>query len=315
MTPSRRVAWQATLHEEDFLATLLGGTAVAWPLAARAQQAGKPPTIGFLGSGTPTSQRTWVTAFVERLRELGWIEGRTITIVYRWAEGRPERFVEIAGEFVQLKVDVIFAVGTEAALAMKEATSVIPIVFPVAGDPVGTGLVGSLAHPGGNATGLSNQAIDLGRKRLEILREVVPGLSRLAIMANAAYAGGAPEMDEVRAATRKLGIELVPLEPRRTEEITPALESIKDRVEALYVVGDPLMNLNRMRINTFALAARLPTMYVQREYVETGGLMSYGPNYLDLNRRAATMWTRFCAGPSRETSRWSSRLSSIWSSI
>ena len=263
------------------------GSAAVWPLVARAQQAGKLPTIGYLGSGTPTSQRTWITAVVERLRELGWIEGRTITIVYRWAEGRPERFAEIAREFVQLKVDVIFAVGTEAALAMKEATSVIPIVFPVAGDPVGTGLVGSLAHPGGNVTGLSNQAIDLGRKRLEILREVLPGLSRLAIMANAAYAGGAPEIDEVRAATRKLGVELVPLEPRRTEEITPALESLKDRVEALYVVGDPLMNLNRMRINTFALAARLPTMYVQREYVESGGLMSYGPNYPDLNRRAA----------------------------
>jgi putative ABC transport system substrate-binding protein len=273
------------VRRRKFIA-LLGGAA-AWPLAARAQQAGRLPTIGYLGSGTPTSQPKWVTAFVERLRELGWIEGRTTTIVYRWAEGRPERFVEIAGEFIQLKVDVIFAVGTDAALAMKEATSVIPIVFPVAGDPVGTGLVGSLAHPGGNVTGLSNQAVDLGRKRLEILREVLPGLSRLAIMANAAYAGGASEIGEVRAATRKLGVELVPLEPRRTEEITPALEPLKDRVEALYVVGDPLMNLNRMRINTFALAARLPTMYAQRDYVESGGLMSYGPNYPDLNRRAA----------------------------
>ena len=267
--------------------TLFGGAAAGWPLAANAQQAAKLPTIGFLGSGTPTSQRTWVTAFVERLREFGWIEGRTITIVYRWAEGRPERFAEIAREFVQLKVDVIFAVGTDAALAMKEATSVIPIVFPVAGDPVGTGLVGSLAHPGGNVTGLSNQAVDLGRKRLEILREVLPGLSRLAIMANGAYAGGAPEIGEVRAATRKLGVELVSIEPRRTEEITPALEPLKDRVEALYVVGDPLMNFNRWRINTFALAARLPTMYAQREYIETGGLMSYGPNYPDLNRHAA----------------------------
>jgi putative tryptophan/tyrosine transport system substrate-binding protein len=274
------------IERRKFLATL-GGAAAAWPLAARAQQPGKLPTIGFLGSATPTSQRTWVTAFVERLRELGWIEGRTITIVYRWAEGRPERFVEIAREFVQLKVDVIFAVGTEAAHAMKEATSVIPIVFPVAGDPVGTILVGSLARPGGNVTGLSNQATDLGTKRLEILREVLPGLRRLAIMANAAYAGGAPKIGEIRAAARKLGVELVVLEPRRTEDITSALEPLKDRVEALYVVGDPLMNLNRMRINTFALAARLPTMYVQREYVETGGLMSYGPNYPDLNRRAA----------------------------
>jgi putative ABC transport system substrate-binding protein len=274
------------MKRREFI-TLLGGAAAAWPIAARAQQPGKLPTIGFLGSGTPTNQRTWVAAFVQRLHELGWIEGRTINIVYRWAEGRPERFAEIASEFVQLKVDVTFAVGTEAALAMKEATSGIPIVFPSAGDPVGTGLVASLARPGGNVTGLSNQAVDLGRKRLEILREVLPGLSRLAIMANAAYAGGAPEIGEVHAAARTLRVELVALDPRRTEDITPALESIKDRVEALYVVGDPLMNLNRMRINTFALAARLPTMYVQREYVETGGLMSYGPNYLDLNRRAA----------------------------
>ena len=181
------------MKRREFI-TLLGGTALAWPLAARGQQRDKLPTIGFLGSATPTSQGTWITAFVERLRELGWIEGRTITIVYRWAEGRPERFAEIAREFVQLKVDVIFAVGTEAALAMKEVTSVIPIVFPVAGDPVSTGLVGSLARPGGNVTGLSNLATDLGTKRVEILREILPGLSRLAIMANADYAGGVPEI-------------------------------------------------------------------------------------------------------------------------
>ena len=159
--------------------TILGGAAVAWSVAARAQQPGKPPTIGYLGGGGPISQRGWVDAFPQRLRELGWIEGRTVAIEYRWGEGRPERYAEIAAEFVRLKVNLIFAGGTEAAVAAKQATSVIPIVFPTAGDPVGSGLVASLSRPGGNVTGLSNQASDLPAKRLELLREVVPGLRRL----------------------------------------------------------------------------------------------------------------------------------------
>jgi putative ABC transport system substrate-binding protein len=273
------------IGRRKFLATL--GGAAAWPLAARAQQPGKVPTIGFLGSGTPTSQRTWVDAFVQRLRELGWIEGRTVAIDYRWAEGRPERFAEIAAEFVRLKVDVIFAVGTEAALAAKNATAVIPIVFPVAGDPVGTGIVASLARPSGNVTGLSNLAADLAAKRLEILRDVLPRLARLAILANVGSPAAVLEMHEFRGAASTLGLEVVPLEIRRTDDIAPALESLNGRADTLYVVGDPLANFNRIRINTFALVARLPTMYVQREYVEAGGLMSYGPNYPDLNRRAA----------------------------
>jgi putative tryptophan/tyrosine transport system substrate-binding protein len=273
------------LKRRDFI-TILGGAAVAWPLAAQAQQA-KPPTIGFLGSGAQISQRAWADAFVRRLRELGWIEGSTITIDYRWAEGRPDRFAEIAAEFVRLKVDLIYAVGTEATLAAKKATSVIPIVFPVAGDPVGTGMVASLARPGANVTGLSNLAADLAAKRLEILREVYPGLARLAIMANVGYPGAVLEIGEFQAASRAVGLEVAALEIRRTEDIAPAFESLKGRAEALYVVGDPLANLNRIRINTFALVARLPTIYVQREYVEAGGLLSYGPNYPDLNRRAA----------------------------
>jgi len=224
---------------------------------------------------------------VQRLRELGWIEGRTVAIDYRWAEGRPERFAEIAAEFVRLKVDVIFAVGTEAALAAKKATAVIPIVFPVAGDPVGTGIVASLARPSGNVTGLSNLAADLAAKRLEILRDVLPRLARLAILANVGSPAAVLEMHEFRDAASTLGLEVVPLEIRRTDDIAPALESLNGRADTLYVVGDPLANFNRIRINTFALVARLPTMYVQREYVEAGGLMSYGPNYPDLNRRAA----------------------------
>jgi putative tryptophan/tyrosine transport system substrate-binding protein len=221
------------------------------------------------------------------VNELGWIEGSTITIDYRWAEGRPDRFAEIAAEFVRLKVDLIYAVGTEASLAARKATSVIPIVFPVAGDPVGTGMVASLARPGANVTGLSNLAADLAAKRLEILRDVFPGLARLAIMANVGYPGAVLEIGEFQAASRAVGLEVAALEIRRTEDIAPALESLKGRAEALYVVGDPLANLNRIRINTFALVARLPTVYVQREYVEAGGLLSYGPNYPDLNRRAA----------------------------
>jgi len=266
---------------------LLGSAAAAWPLAARAQPAGKPPTIGYLGGGTPTSQRAWVDAFVQRLRELGWIEGRTVAIEYRWGEGRAERYAEIAAEFVRLKVDVVLAGGTEAAIAARQATSVIPIVFPTAGDPVGSRLVASLARPGGNVTGLSNLGSDLATKRLEILREVFPGLRRLATMANAEYSGGVTEIAEIRAGARTLGLEVVPLPVRRVEDIASAFEGLKDRAEALYVVGDPFMNTHRVRINTFALAARLPTMFPQQEYVEAAGLMSYGANFPDLNRRAA----------------------------
>jgi len=267
--------------------TLLGGTAVAWPLAARAQQPPKLPTIGFLGQSTPVIESRRLAAFLKRLRELGWIEGRTVAIEYRWAEGRSERAAEIAAEFVRLNVDLIFAGGTEQVLAAKKATAVIPIVFPVAADPVSTGIVASLARPGGNVTGLSTLATDLAVKRLEILRDIFPGLGRLAVMANVGAPGAVLQMHEFNAAARSLGLEVVPLEIRRTEDIAPALESLKGRADALYVAGDALVNLNQIRINTFALVARLPTIYVQREFVEAGGLMSYGPNFLDLHRRAA----------------------------
>src|SRR5215471_2864028 len=253
------------LKRRDFI-TLLGGAA-AWPLAARAQQTGKLPTIGFLGGGTPASQRTWAAAFVQRLRELGWSEGRTVAVEYRWGEGRTESYAEIAAEFVRLKVDIVLAAGTEPALAAKQATSVIPIVFSTAGDPVGTGLVASLARPGGNVTGLSNLGSNLAAKRLQLLREFFPNFSRLAVMVNVGYSGGVTEMGEIDAAVRTLGIAVVPLMIRRTEDFSPAFEALKNRAEALYVVGDPLMNLNRMRINTFALIARLPTLLARADEV------------------------------------------------
>ena len=251
----------------------LGGAAAAWPLAARAQQA-RVPTIGWLGGATPAAQSQWAIAFTQRLRMLGWSEGSTVVIEYRWAEGRPERFAEIAAEFVRLKVDVILAAGTEAALAAKQATAIIPIVFPVAGDPVGTGLVASLARPDANVTGVSNQSRDLAAKRLELLREVVRGLRRSAILLNAGYPAGVLEMGEVHSAARTLGIEVTPFEIRRSEDIAPAFEKLSGRTEAVYVIGDPLMIANRMRINVLALTARLPTIYSQREYLDAGGLMS-----------------------------------------
>jgi putative ABC transport system substrate-binding protein len=273
------------MQRREFMTFL--GSATAWPFAAGAQQPGKLPTIGFLGTTTQSaaSQRTGV--FVQRLRELGWIEGRNVAIEYRWADGHSERFAEIAAEFVQNKVDIIVTSGAAPALAARRATSVTPIVFAVAGDPVGTGLVASLARPGGNATGLSQQQTDLGGKRVQLLREVVPGLHRLAILANVGNPSTTFEMDEVRTAARALGLELTVFEIRRAEDITPAFEALKGRADALYVVGEALTVTNQLRINTLALGAKLPTISNQREFVETAGLISYGTNFRDLYRRAA----------------------------
>jgi putative tryptophan/tyrosine transport system substrate-binding protein len=266
--------------------TLIGGAA-ARPLAARAQRATKLPTIGFLGESTPSSQGLMFAAFVQRLRELGWIESRTIGIELRWGEGRNERFAEIATEFVRLKVDVIVASGTANIVAAKHATSVIPIVFAAAGNPIGSGLVASLARPGGNLTGLSTQATDLAGKRLEILREVIPGPGRLAIMGNVGNPSIVFEMGELKVAARTLGLETATLEIRKTEDIVPAFVTLKSRADALYVVADALAFANGIRINTLALGARLPAMSGNRAYVEAGGLMSYGPNNPALFRRAA----------------------------
>ena len=233
---------------------------------------------------------------MQRLRELGRIEGRNVAIEYRWAEGRTERLSEFAAEFVRLKVDVIVTSATPPVVAAKQATSVIPIVFAAVGDPVGTGLVTSLARPGGNVTGLSLQATDLAGKRLELLREVVPDLRRLAVMANVSAPPAVLEMAEVQTTARALGLEVVASEIRRPEDIAPAFESFKGRAEALYVCNDPLVTTNRIRINTLALGMGLPTMYNVREFVGAGGLMSYGPNFLDLYRRAADFVDKILRG-------------------
>ena len=270
------------MNRREFI-TLLGSTVAAWPLTARAQQAAMP-VIGFLGANAPAAESQWFAAFVQRIRELGWIEGRTVAIEYRWAEGRIERYAEIAAEFVRLKVDVIVTVGI-AVSAAKQATSVIPIVFAAA-DPLGTGLVASLARPGGNVTGLSLQFTDLVGKRIKLLREVVPGLRRLAIMANIGYPASVLEMGEVQTIAKTLGLEVATSAIRRSEDIVPSFEAVKGRAEALYVCGDALVTTNRIRINILAMSARLPTMHGLREYVEAGGLMSYGANFADLYRRS-----------------------------
>jgi ABC-type uncharacterized transport system substrate-binding protein len=283
------------MKRREFIA-LLGGAAAAWPVAASAQQPGRLPTIGYLGVGTPAGQSQWLAAFVQRLRELGWIEGRTVAIEYRWAESRTERYAEIAAEFVRLKVDIIATLG-QAVPAAKQATSAIPIVFAVDADPVGGGLVASLARPGGNVTGLSSQSPEIASKRLEILREIVPGLRRLATLGNVDWRGAVQELSEVQAAASTLGLNVIDkLEIRRAEDITPVFSTLKGEAQALYVSSDPLVATNRVHIITLALGARLPTMFVRREYIEAGGLICYGPNFLDMNRRAADFVDKILRG-------------------
>ena len=274
------------MRRREFV-TLLGAAAVMSPLVARAQRAATLPTIGFFGPSTPSAMSQWVPVFVQRLRELGWIEGRTAAFEYRWGEGRSERFAEIAAELVRLKVDVIVTYATPPTVAAKQATSVIPIVSAVMGDPVNTGLVASLARPGGNVTGLSTLTPDLAGKRLELLREVVPGVRRLAFLANVSNPITVLERGHVQTAARALGLDVVDLEIRRPEDVAPALEGLKRRADAIYVAGDPLVLSNRVRINTWLLVAQLPATYNSREYVEAAGLMSYGVNWPDLFRRTA----------------------------
>ena len=288
MVPARGQA----MRRRDFISFVSG--AAAWPLAAHAQQAGKLPTIGFLGANASVFA-PWTAAFVARLRELNWIEGRTVAIEYRWSEGRPEREAEIAAEFVSLRADVIAANGTAVA-ALKKATSVIPIVFTIANDPVGTGLVASLARPGGNVTGMTLLTTDLAGKRLDLLRDFIPQLRRLAIMANADYSAAESEIGDVQAAARTLGIEVTPFEIRRAEDIAPAFEALKSQADALYVVQDALVAANRPSFITLALGARMPTSFVTREFPQAGALMSYGPNVPDMFRRSAEMVDKILRG-------------------
>jgi putative ABC transport system substrate-binding protein len=283
------------VRRREFI-TLLG-SAVTWPLAARAQQSSKLlPTIGLLGPTAARAQPQWAAGFFPRLQELGWMEGHNLAVEYRWAEGHIERFAEIATELVNLKVDVIVTSGTQTVIAAKQATMVIPIVFMGAGDPVGNALVASLARPGGNVTGMSVQQPDSAGKRIELLREVVPSLRKLAIMANVGAPASVQETHEVQATAKKLSLAFDTLEIRQAEDIAPAFEGRKGRPDALYVVTDPVLTANRIRINNLALSARLPTIFTFRDNVEAGGLMSYGPSLLDLSRRTADFVDKILRG-------------------
>ena len=283
------------MKRREFI-TLLGGAAAAWPLAGRGQQPGKLPTIGFLGQSTRLAQSEWVAAFVQRLRELGWIENRTVAIEYRWAEGREERYAELAAELVRLKVDVIVTSGTPAVIASKRLTSTIPIVFATAVDPVENNLVASLARPDGNVTGLSVQQGDLVGKRIELLREVAPNIHRLAILANVGNAGAALEMGKVQTLVSPLGLQVITSAIRRAEDIAPAFDEFEGQADALYVCGDGLTSAYKTRIGTLALKLRLPAIFANREFAEAAGLMSYGPNFPGLYRRAAELVDKILRG-------------------
>jgi putative ABC transport system substrate-binding protein len=275
------------MRRRQFIA-LLGGAAATWPNLANAQQADRVRRIGVLmGVANNALGQARAKAFQQELERLGWTDGRNVSIQYRWADGRAERSADFAAEFARLNVDVIVAEATPPTLAAKQATSVIPIVFVAAGDPVGTGLVASLARPGGNVTGLSNQTRDLAGKRVELLREIVPGLRGLGILINVLNISAVAEMREVEAAAATLGLKVVKLEIRRAEDIARVLETFNGPTLALYVVQDALAGANALRINTLALGKRLPTMHGSRELLDTGGLMSYGADALDLRRRAA----------------------------
>jgi putative tryptophan/tyrosine transport system substrate-binding protein len=283
------------MRRREFIA-FVGSTAAAWPLAARAQNSGKLPVIGFLGATTASVWSPFVDAFLQRLRELGWVDGSTVAIEYRWAQGRDQLYTEFAAEFVRRKVDVIVTAGTDATMAVEKTTSEIPIVFAAVGDPVGNGLVASLAHPGGNVTGLSNEQTDLAGYRLELLHEAIPSVRRVALLGNIGSPLILSEMKAAEEAAPKLGLEVFRLGVRKTEDIESAFESLKDFADAVYVCTDPLISTNRVRINILAIGERLPTVNSFREYVQAGGLISYGPNFPDLFRRAGDFVNKILRG-------------------
>jgi putative tryptophan/tyrosine transport system substrate-binding protein len=291
MLPCHRF-WEGWMRRREFIAGV--GGAAAWPVVARAQQ--PRPVVGLFSVSTPATDQLRIDAFLRRLRELGWIEGQTISFEYRWAEGRPERFVEIAADLTQRKVNVIVTAGAGPVNAIRHATSLIPVVFAIASDPVGTGLVASLARPGGNAAGLSYLGPDLAAKRLELSRELIVHFARLAVMVNRGAPGAMLEMREMLKAADTIGLYAAPFEIQHRDDIAPTFEAIRDHTDALYVCADPLVNTNRLLIVEGAIAARLPTIFGERENVQVGGLISYGPNVPAMFRRAADLVDKILRG-------------------
>jgi putative ABC transport system substrate-binding protein len=270
------------MRRREFILAL--GGAVAMPLVARAQQ--KLPVIGFLGATNAATAKSWVAAFEQRLGELGWHNGRTVVIAYRWADGRVDRATELATELVAQKVDIIVTYNTPVIAVAKRTTSTIPIVFALGANPVVSGLVASFNRPGGNVTGLATVHADLIGKKIELMREVDPRLVRLAIMANAENPGSLVELRQAGDTARKLGLDVVPIEVRKGEEIDAAIAAVRGKAEGLYVVADSMMNNERVRLGTLSVGARMSSMFGSRDWVAAGGLMSYGPSFVDLFRRS-----------------------------
>ena len=285
------------MRRREFI-TLLGGTAAAWPLAAHAQQRGKLSRIGYLGISSPSLEPHYVEAFRQKLRELGHVDGESIVIEYRWAEGQDSRLPKLAAELVRLKPDVIVTTGTPGTLAAIQATKTIPIVMASSADPVASGLVSSLARPSGNVTGFTILGPALEGKRLELLLQTIPGLSRLAVLWNPSNPGIVSYFETVRNAGRNLRISLDPvMEVRRADELDNAFTVIASaRPQALAVIADRFLLAHRKQIVDFAAVTRLPSMYPYREYVDAGGLMSYAPSNIELFRGAATYVDRILKG-------------------
>jgi putative tryptophan/tyrosine transport system substrate-binding protein len=284
------------MQRREFI-TLLSGIVAAWPLAARAQQPAKIPRIGFLGNSTATMEANLIGPLRDGLRELGYEEGRNVIIEFCWADGKYDQFPALVAELLAAKVDVIITAGTPATLAIKKATSTVPLVFIAVGDPVGTGVVPNLGRPGGNITGLSSIAPDLEGKRLELLREVVPKLSHVAFFLNPANAFHTASMRQARVAAQSLGIKLQPMEVNKSEQLDGAFASIvKEKPDALLILADRVFLHNRKRMMEFAIQQRLPSVNAYRELVEAGGLISYGPSYEDMHRRAAVYVDKILKG-------------------
>jgi putative ABC transport system substrate-binding protein len=284
------------MRRRKFVA-LLGGVVIAWPFAARAQHGGKIPRVGFMGNSTAALEANLIGPFREGLREHGYEEGRNVEIVFRWAEGRYERFPALIAELIAANVDVIVSAGTPAALALKKATSTLPVVMAAVGDPVGTGNVPNLARPGGNITGLSGVAPDLEGKRLELLREIVPHLANVAFFLNPANDFHTASMRQALTAARALNIKLHPCEVSRSEDLDAAFASIvNEKPDGLLILADRIFLHNRQRMMDFAIEHRLPSVNAYRELVDAGGLTSYGPSYEDMHRRAASYVDRILKG-------------------
>jgi putative tryptophan/tyrosine transport system substrate-binding protein len=287
------------MKRREFM-TLLGGAAaspVLWPSVARAQQSGKVSRVGFLGNSTPNLEANLIGPFREGLRDLGYHEGRNIIVEFRWAEGKYDRFPALIAELLAQKVDVLVTAGTPATLAIKKATSTVPLVMIAVGDPVGTKIVDSLARPGRNITGLTSISPELEAKRLELLKEVVPSLKHFAVLWNPQNAYQVNSENEVQAIALILGLKVLSLGVRSREEIEDAFKRIvQERPDALIVLADRLFLHNRVPIMDFALKNKLPGVHAYRELIEAGGLMSFGPSYADMHRRAAGYVDRILKG-------------------